>query len=274
MVSLDVGEGFELPHHTLLCSATGKTQEITSKWKRTCTCACTRHVQSRERSAKQNKQLIPPPHNTPSVRSMTMPAPAAIHSGFLNCQYVCINKFVSHLISFPLKFNVGFYGAPDPRQRQISFLPSLENSKMLRLCSWCVLKWVTLFIWLKRTCVCCLSCNLSLCSCLQCSCVRMGVALGRNSKGRQEPCMHHKSLLSLVSSISSKQGPYGSQVPHLCLCATRSRVESRSQMVNGKKVNPTAGIFNSPVLTRTSGCFLSLPFSSPFPLYLASSCCG
>lgn len=31
MVSLDVGESFELPHHTLLCSATGKTQEIISK---------------------------------------------------------------------------------------------------------------------------------------------------------------------------------------------------------------------------------------------------
>lgn len=103
----------------------------------------------------------------------------------------------------------------------------------------------------------------SFCSCVQYTraCVCMGVTLGHNSKGRQEPCMHHKSLLSLVSSISSKQGCYGGQVPHLCLCATRSRVESWSQTVNGKKVNPTAGILNNLVLTRTLGCFLSL---SPF----------
>lgn len=29
--SLDVGESFELPHRTLLCSATEETQEIISK---------------------------------------------------------------------------------------------------------------------------------------------------------------------------------------------------------------------------------------------------
>ena len=97
--------------------------------------------------------------------------------------------------------------------------------------------------------------------------------------------MHHKSLLSLVSSISSKQGRYVGQVPHLCLFATRSRVESWSQTVNGKKVNPTAGILNNLVLTRILGCFLSPPFSSWFPLHLAisqvhthfslsSPCCG
>lgn len=57
------------------------------------------------------------------------------------------------------------------------------------------------------------------------ACVGMGVTLGPDSKGRQEPSMHHKSLLSLVSSISSKQGRYGCQVPQLRLCATGSRVE-------------------------------------------------
>ena len=110
-----------------------------------------------------------------------------------------------------------------------------------------------------------------LCSCVRYTraCVGIGVTLGHNSKGRQEPCMHHKSLLSLVSSISSKQGCYRGQVPHLCLCATRSRVESWSQTVNSKKVNPTAGILNNLVLTRTLGCFLSPPFSSPFPSHLA-----
>lgn len=41
--------------------------------------------------------------------------------------------------------------------------------------------------------------------------------------------------------------------------------------MNGKKVNPTAGILNNLVLTRTFGCFLSPPFSSPFPLHLAIS---
>lgn len=56
-----------------------------------------------------------------------------------------------------------------------------------------------------------------------------------NSKDRQEPCMHHKSLLSLVSSISSKQGRYLSQVPRLFLCATRSEAKSWSQTMNGKK---------------------------------------
>ena len=103
----------------------------------------------------------------------------------------------------------------------------------------------------------------------RCTGVCMGVALGHNSKGRQEACMHHKSLLSLVSCISSKQGPYRGQVPHLCLCAMRSTVGSWSQMVNGKKVNPTAGILYKLGLTRTLGCFLSPPFSSLFFLHLA-----
>lgn len=77
--------------------------------------------------------------------------------------------------------------------------------------------------------------------------------------------MHHKSLLSLVSSISSKQGPREGQVPHLCLCTVGSRVESWSQMVNGKKVNPTAGIFNKLLLTKPW-----VVFSPPhFPLHLA-----
>lgn len=83
--------------------------------------------------------------------------------------------------------------------------------------------------------------------------------------------MHHKSLLSLVSSISSKQGRYGGKVPRLCLCATRSRVEPRSQTVNVKKVNPAAGILNNLVLTRTLGCFLSPPSSSLFPVHLDGS---
>lgn len=95
--------------------------------------------------------------------------------------------------------------------------------------------------------------------------VGMRDTLGHNSKGRQEPCMHHKSLLSLVSSISSKQGCFRGQVSHLCLCATRSKVESWSQMMNGKKVNPTAGILNNLILTRTLGCFLSPPFFLSIP---------
>lgn len=112
----------------------------------------------------------------------------------------------------------------------------------------------------------------SLYACVQYTraCVGMGVTLGHSSKGRQESCMHHKSLLSLVSSISSKQGCYGGQVPHSCLCATGSRVESRSQTVNSKKVNPTVGILNNLVLTRTLGCFLSPPLSSLFSLHLST----
>ena len=56
-------------------------------------------------------------------------------------------------------------------------------------------------------------------SCVQYTraCVGMGVTLGRSRKGWQESCMHHKSLLSLVSSISSKQGRYGGHVP-ICVC--------------------------------------------------------
>lgn len=94
--------------------------------------------------------------------------------------------------------------------------------------------------------------------------------------------MHHKSLLSLVSSISSKQGPREGQVPHLCLCTVGSRVESWSQMVNGKKVNPTAGIFNKLLLTKPWVVFSPPPFSSAsgplastflaFQLAVASCC--
>lgn len=43
------------------------------------------------------------------------------------------------------------------------------------------------------------------------------VTLGHSSKGWREPYVHHKSLLSLVSNISSKQRCYECQVPHLCL---------------------------------------------------------
>lgn len=73
-------------------------------------------------------------------------------------------------------------------------------------------------------------------SCVQYTraCVGMGVTLAHNSNGRQEPCMHHKSLLSLVSSISSKQGHYGGQVPHLCfLCY---KVKSGVMESNGEEL--------------------------------------
>lgn len=112
----------------------------------------------------------------------------------------------------------------------------------------------------------------------------VGVALDHNSEDRQEPCMHHKPLLSLVSCISSKQGLYGAQVLSLCLCTTRSTVDSWSQMVNGKKkVNPTTGILNNLALTGTLSCFLFLslfPFCSfciwPSHKYTltSTSCCG
>lgn len=276
MVSLDVGESFELPHHTLLCSATGKTQEITSKWK--CTCTCTRahtlHMQSIERSDRQNKQLVPTPHNTLSVRPMTTPGPVAINSSSINYVFACwsfdrctsFHMHTPHLYSpeclmwvfiEPLNWDLDKFCIPAFIKGQKSFASlsmaylKMSHSVCLVIRDICLL--FTVFFYLL--------------SCVQYTraCVGMGVTLGRSSKGWQESCMHHKSLLSLVSSISSKQGRYGGHVPHLCLCAVGSRVESWSQTVNSKKVNPTAGILNNIVLTRTLGCFLSPPFSSPFP---------
>lgn len=57
------------------------------------------------------------------------------------------------------------------------------------------------------------------------------------------------------------------------VCALRGQtVDPPSQMVNGKKVNPTAGALNNLALTRNLELFsLSLPFSSLFILHLAFS---
>lgn len=152
MVSLDVGESFELPHHTLLCSATGKTQEITSKWK--CTCTCTRthtlHMQAIERSDRQNKQHVPTPHNTLSVRPMTTPGPVAINSSSINYVFACwfFNRCTSfhmrtpHLI--PLEWLMWVFIEPLNRDLdKFLFLPSLKDRKVLHLYPWLTLKWVT-----------------------------------------------------------------------------------------------------------------------------------
>ncbi len=241
MVSLDVGESFELPHHTLLCSATGKTQEITSKWRahtRTRT-PRTLHMQPIDWSDKQNKQLVLPPHNTQSVSAMTTRGPAAISSSSINYVFACQCLIgTSFHLRTPNRIPPEclmwvFIELLNQDKDKFSFLPSLKDSKVLQFYPWFTLIWVSLAVKLQATYVCCLLSFSSVYSCVQYThaCAGMRVTLAHNSNGRQEPCMHHKSLLSLVSSISSKQGHYGGQAPHLCLCATRSRVESWSQMV-------------------------------------------
>lgn len=170
MVSLDVGESFELPHHTLLCSATGKTQEITSKWK--CTRTYTLHMQPIEWSDKQNKQLVPPPHNTPRVRSMTTPGPVPINSSSINYVMrlhggILIGiplSICAHLILLPECLMWVFIEPLNRGKDTFSFLPSLKDSKVLHLYPWFILKWATLYIWLERTYVGCLpSFSLSIC---------------------------------------------------------------------------------------------------------------
>lgn len=76
--------------------------------------AHTLHMQSIERSDRQNKQLVPTPHNTLSVRPMTTPGPVAINSSSINYVFACwsFNRCTSfhvrtpHLI--PLNVECGF----------------------------------------------------------------------------------------------------------------------------------------------------------------------
>lgn len=147
MVSIDVGESFELPHHTLLCSATGKTQEITSKWKCMCTCTYTLHMQATERSDKQNKQLIPPPHNTPSVRLMTTLGCVARNSSSVSlwCFNWSFHSCTPHLV--PISVKCG--------KSKLSFLPLFEDNI---LC----LPLIDSFIWRGETYGYCLPCVYSI----------------------------------------------------------------------------------------------------------------